>query len=82
MMQADAKAKLATAQLELGNFLWNENDAAYLLNASLVPDTVQFQMYLAAEDPDKLINRVNQENPSIRSVALELRALEIERKLK
>ena len=82
MMQADAKAKLATAQLELGNYLWNENDAAYLLNANLVPDTVQFQMYLASEDPDKLINRVNQENPSIRSLAFELEALEVERKLK
>ena len=82
MMQADAKAKLATAQLELGNYLWNENDAAYLLSANLVPDTVQFQMYLASEDPDKLIERVNQENPSIRSLAFELEVLEVERKLK
>lgn len=82
MMQADAKAKLATAQLELGNFLWSENDAAYLLSANLVPDTVQFQLYMASEDPDKLIERVNQENPSIRSLAFELEALEVERKLK
>lgn len=82
MMQADAKAKLASAQLELANFLWNENDAAYLLSANLVPDTVQFQLYMASEDPDKLIERVNQENPSIRSLAFELEALEVERKLK
>ncbi len=82
LMQADAKAKLVAAQLELGNYLWNENDAAYLLNANLVPDTVQFQMYLAAEDPDKLITQVNQENPAIRSLVYEIEALEIERKLK
>jgi outer membrane protein TolC len=32
LLQTDAKVKLVNAQLELANFLWNENDAAYLLN--------------------------------------------------
>ena len=82
LLQADAKAKLVNAQLELANFLWNENDAAYLLNDNLVPDTVQFQLYLAVEDPEQLINRANTENPTLRSLAFELDALEVQRKLK
>lgn len=82
LLQADAKAKLVNAQLELANFLWNENDAAYLLNDNLVPDTVQFQLYLAVEDPEQLINRANTENPTLRSLAFELEALEVQRKLK
>lgn len=82
LLQSDAKAKLVTAQLELANFLWNENDAAYLLNDNLVPDTVQFQLYLAVEDPEQLINRANTENPTLRSLAFELDALEVQRKLK
>lgn len=82
LLQADAKAKLVNAQLELANFLWNENDAAYLLNDNLVPDTVQFQLYLNVEDPEQLINRANTENPTLRSLAFELEALEVQRKLK
>lgn len=82
LLQADAKAKLVNAQLELANFLWNENDAAYLLNDNLVPDTVQFQLYLAEDDPEQLINRANAENPTLRSLAFELDALEVQRKLK
>ena len=82
MLQADAKVKLTAAQLELANFLWNENDAAYLLNEKFVPDTVQFQMYLTVDNPDEIINRANLENPSLRSLAFELDALEVERKLK
>lgn len=82
LLQADAKTKLVNAQLELANFLWNENDAAYLLNDNLVPDTVQFQLYLAVEDPEQLINRANTENPTLRSLAFELDALEVQRKLK
>ncbi|WP_439504973.1 TolC family protein [Sediminibacterium sp.] len=82
MLQADAKVKLTAAQLELANFLWNENDAAYLLNEKFVPDTVQFQMYLTVDKPDDIINRANLENPSLRSLAFELDALEVERKLK
>ncbi len=82
LLQADAKVKLTNAQLELANFLWNENDAAYLLNEKFVPDTVQFQMYMAVDNPDELINRANAENPSLQSLNVELAALEVERKLK
>jgi outer membrane protein TolC len=82
LLQADAKVKLVNAQLELANFLWNENDAAYLLNEKFVPDTVQFQMYMTVENPDQLIIRANAENPSIQSLNVELAALEVERKLK
>jgi outer membrane protein TolC len=82
LLQTDAKVKLVNAQLEMANFLWNENDAAYLLNERFVPDTVQFQMYMTVEDPEQLINRANEENPSLRSLNFELAALEVERKLK
>jgi len=82
MLQADAKVRLTSAQLELANFLWNDRDTAYLLNANLVPDTVQFQMYMAVDNPDELINRANADNPSLRSLNFELEALEVERKLK
>ncbi|OYZ01733.1 MAG: hypothetical protein B7Y37_06150 [Sphingobacteriia bacterium 28-36-52] len=82
LLQTDAKVKLVNAQLEMANFLWNENDAAYLLSEKFVPDTVQFQMYMTVEDPEQLINRANEENPSLRSLNFELAALEVERKLK
>ncbi len=82
LLQADAKVKLVNAQLEMANFLWNENDAAYLLNEQFVPDTIQFKMYMTLDDPDQLINRANLENPSVQSLNIELAALEVERKLK
>lgn len=82
LLQTVAKVKLVNAQLEMANFLWNEYDAAYLLNEKFVPDTIQFQMYMTVEDPEQLINRAKEENPSLRSLYFELAALEVERKLK
>ena len=82
MLQADAKVKLNTASLEMSNFLWNDQDSAYLLPEKVVPDTVRFALNLSPQSLETLLSRATQENPVLRSYNYKLDALEVERKLK
>ncbi len=82
MLQADAKVKLVTSQLELSNYLWTKTDSAYLLPETAVPDTVQFTLYTAMGILNDIISRSTMENPALRSIDYTLEALEVERKLK
>lgn len=82
MMQADVKVKLVAAQLNLSNYLWDNNDSAYLLPETALPDTVQFIMYTSPAALTDFINRAAIENPSIKILDYTLEALEVERKLK
>ncbi len=82
MLQADAKVKLNTASLELSNFLWTNQDSAYLLPAKAVPDTIRFALNLSPQSLEQLLQRANAENPILKSYDFKLDALEVERKLK
>ena len=82
MLQADAKVKLNTASLEMANFLWNEQDSAYLLPEKVVPDTVRFALNLSPQSVETLLYRATQENPVLRTYNYKLAALEVDRKLK
>jgi len=82
MMQVDAKMKLNTASLDISNFLWSENDTAYMLPAKMVPDTIQFALNLSPQSLENILTRVNLDNPTIKSYNYKLEALEVERKLK
>jgi outer membrane protein TolC len=78
----EARQKINTASLELSNYLWLENDSAYQLPAQFFPDTVQFVISLNEQSLDGLISRSANENPSLKSYAFKLEALDVERKLK
>jgi outer membrane protein TolC len=82
MLQADAAVKLNTASLELSNYLWDERDSAYELSPRVVPDTVSFNLTAPAKSLENLITLSSTNNPSLRSYAYKIDALEVERKLK
>jgi len=82
MLQADAAVKLNTASLELANFFWDERDSAYELSPRVVPDTVSFNLTAPAKSLENLITLSSTTNPSLRSYAYKIDALEVERKLK
>ncbi|MEN9598834.1 MAG: hypothetical protein RL596_1145 [Bacteroidota bacterium] len=82
MLQADAAVKLNTTSLELANFFWDERDSAYELSPRVVPDTVSFNLTAPAKSLENLITLSSTTNPSLRSYAYKIDALEVERKLK
>lgn len=81
MMQVDAKMNLNTASLDLSNYLWSENDIAYILPEKMVPDTIQFALNLSPQSVENILDRVRADNPTILSYQYKLVALEVERKL-
>jgi outer membrane protein TolC len=82
MLQADAAVKLNAASLELANFFWDERDSAYELSPRVVPDTISFNLTAPAKSLENLITLSSTNNPSLRSYAYKITALEVERKLK
>lgn len=82
MQLAEAQIKLNTAVLELSNYLWLENDSAYLLPINFIPDTIQFNKTFVPLPLEQLINQAIIENPSLKSYNYKLDALELEKKLK
>jgi outer membrane protein TolC len=78
----DARQKINTAGLELSNYLWLENDSAYQLPTQFFPDTIQFVLSVYDQNLDGLISRSTNENPSLKSYAFKLEALDVERRLK
>ncbi len=81
-MQADAMQKINNAGLELSNYLWMENDSAYLLPTKYVPDTMQFVRAFQEQPLEALIVRSVNENPNLKSYQFKLNSLEVEKKLK
>lgn len=82
ILQTDALLKLNTSKFDISNFLWLQNDSAYLLPNEYVPDTLQFAVNIAPISLEEIIESASQSNPSIRSYNFKLDALEVERKLK
>ena len=82
ILQTDALLKLNTSRFEISNFLWLQNDSAYLLPNEYVPDSLQFAINIAPISLEATIESASQSNPSLRSYNFKLDALEVERKLK
>lgn len=82
MLQAEAQMRLNDAALDLSNYLWQEDDSAYLLPANYVPDTLQFALMQQQLQLDDVISRAAAENPALRNYSYKLDALNVERKLK
>lgn len=82
MLQAEAQMRLNDAALDLSNYLWQEDDSAYLLPATYVPDTLQFALMQQQLQLDDVITRAAAENPALRNYTYKLDALDVERKLK
>jgi outer membrane protein TolC len=82
LLQTEAVMKLNTAALELSNYLWTDNDTAYLLPNHLVPDVLQFNRNIPLPALEELVSKAMQQNPSLQTYNYKLDALEVERKLK
>lgn len=82
MLQSDAKMKLNDAAIDLSNYLWQENDSAYELPPTFVPDTLQFALEQQSPQLDQLVRTASEQNPALKSYSYKLDALEVERKLK
>jgi outer membrane protein TolC len=82
LLQTEALQKLNNARFDVSNYLWLQNDSAYILPAQFVPDTVQFALYKETQTINDLINRSNTENPNLLTYNFKLNSLEVERKLK
>lgn len=81
VLQSEAIVKLNDAAIELSNYLWQENDTAYTLPATYLPDTVQFSIVQPPAGVEALIAAASQ-NPLLRSYVYKLDSLEVERRLK
>lgn len=82
MLQAQGLMQLNDAAFDLSNYLWQENDSAYLLPASYVPDTMRFAAILQQLPVEEIITTASLENPELRSYNYKIDALAVERKLK
>lgn len=81
-MQASALLELTNARLQVSNYLWNENDTAYMLPDNFLPDSIKVfqpddELVLAT-----LLETSSLSNPSLRMYSFKLDALDIEKKLK
>ena len=81
-MRFEAAQKINYAELEISNYLWQENDSAYLLPKNYLPDTLQFVRNFQEQGLNDLLGRSVNENPGLRSYEFKLNSLEVEKKLK
>ncbi len=81
-MRSDAAQKINYTGLELSNYLWQENDSAYLLPKNYLPDTLQFVRSFQEQGLNDLLGRSVNENPGLKSYEFKLNSLEVEKKLK
>ncbi len=82
MMQAEGFVRLQNAALDISNFLWTEQDIAYLVPTSYFPDSVKV---FRPEDElllETMLLRSSNENPALLVYNIKLDALNVERKLK
>jgi len=66
----------------MGNYLWKENDTAFLLPASYIPDTLSFVRNMYSQHLNALLDESSNSNPSLLSYQFKLNSLEVEKKLK
>lgn len=81
-MQADAQVDVANARLQVSNYLWNENDTAYMLPDDWAPDSLTV---FGADDElalSTLLETSNLSNPSLQMYNYKLDALDVEKRLK
>jgi outer membrane protein TolC len=82
LLQSDALLKLNNARLELSNFLWVDNDSAYHLPETSVPDSLGMTAAINYPDPESLITESTRSNPALQEYNYKLAGLEVDRKLK
>ncbi len=82
MMQAEGYVRLQNAAIDISNFLWTEQDSAYIVPVSYFPDSISV---FRPEDElilESLLLRSKNENPALLVYNIKLDALVVERKLK
>ncbi|MDN3655347.1 TolC family protein [Ferruginibacter paludis] len=82
LMQSEALLKLTNAKLELGNYLWFENNSSYQLPENFLPENFNFAPAVTNQNAEELIAQSILQHPVLRVYDFKLSSLEVERKLK
>jgi outer membrane protein TolC len=82
MLQANALLSLNNATFDMSNFLWQQNDSAYQMTNTQMPDVKELVVMYDATNADGIIANAITQNPNIRMYNFKLEGLEVERKLK
>ena len=82
LLQNEANLKYLNASLELSQFLWTQDQKAYLLPTSLLPDSIAFQQIKSLPVLNELVENVAGNHPQVLFYQFKLQDLEVERKLK
>jgi outer membrane protein TolC len=79
--QREALIKMNKAAFELNNYLWNENDTAWLLTEYHIPEPLSSFTATKRDNDDILIYLSEQQNPVFKAYDLKIQSLEVDRKL-
>lgn len=82
MLQNNALMNLNNATIEMNNFLWQQNDSAYKLSNTQMPNVKELVVLYDLSNIDNIVNNALQQNPNIKMYNFKLESLEVERKLK
>lgn len=82
LFQSEAAMKLTNAGIELSYFLWEANEQPFRLPEYVRPDANEFRGIPASSPLEELLATAMNLNPEIRSAALKVNSMEIDKKLK
>lgn len=82
LLQSESQLKLFNSVLDISNYLWLQNDSAYLLAQNIIPNVAVFSDVVFSDNINDYINQSLIDNPILRNYNLKIDVLEVERKLK
>jgi outer membrane protein TolC len=82
ILQSNAQLNLLNAVLDVSNYLWLQNDSAFVLAENIIPNVAVFADAKYNIELSSLIDQSLVNHPILKSYNFKLEALEVERKLK
>jgi outer membrane protein TolC len=82
LLQSEAAMKLTNAGIELSFFLWEANEQPFRLPENVRPDANEFRSKPTSSPLEELLATAMNSNPQLRSAALKVNSMEIDKKLK
>jgi outer membrane protein TolC len=82
LLQSEAAMKLTNAGIELSFFLWEADEQPFRLPENVRPDANEFRSKPTSSPLEELLATAMNSNPQLRSAALKVNSMEIDKKLK
>jgi outer membrane protein TolC len=82
LLQGDASIKLASAMLDLNNFIWDGKGIAQIIATDVIPDTSIFSNNTTSKTLLDLLQNSALQNPILQQYKFKIDALQVEKKLK